>query len=1275
MKKIFNKKFLSAIAVLAISGSVAMSAAACNNGNNSSSSGNKEIVGKTYYVSNEGTGDGSNINNPAPISILNTAIPEKIQAGDTVYVLPGTYKWSTAWKTHTQKGDGIFITANGLPNGNIKIINAALDANSGYSGEDTKVTLDFSDMAFTDNNRGVTLNGNYIYWYGIDVCGAGDNGVYIGGSYNTVEYCEFYNNRDTGLQLGRGDGNYASVNDWPSFNLIKNCTSHNNYDDETYGENADGFAAKLTIGYGNVFDGCIAYRNSDDGWDLYAKSDSGNIGCVIIYNCVAFENGYLEYTQEENHARFKNYKTEYNEPELNSFKTRDGDGNGFKLGGSVMEGDVKMYNCLAFQNRMHGVTDNSNPGYLQVEGVTSYDNSAAIDNDPTSPTFGQIISKGNDDSHSNIDVARQTYSYNTVKKTLSVRSDLAKSLDSDAYRGSVMNSLLDAKGKTNVVKGSLDADTKISNAKKEYTSQVDGLVPTDVFKQLPIVKADDSYTFNIDGRKDGDKAANQQVHAKYRNADGSINMGDLLAVKDDFDFTTYFGAGIKAGSYLDKSNWDEYTHFANPDLLKGVKDEVTARLLKAKETLTINSDEEAVYQDFEVPSQIMTCKVNWSSDSKYLTIGKLVEQSHSGSEYITIGVERPTDADVTATLTASISYHNRSITKTFELNIKQDAPSIGGLQVRVHETDSVYENKGKIIIDEYRQYSEPVLEVKNGAYYNGTLLKESQYTVETIYEYAASTKDNYVNVASFMPNHSGVYRITHNVTLADGSESASMTYQIFVASPYADVDFDGGANVSVYRDGYIIAGALTNVTGTLYTVASATPLTLTAETIKNHENVESNDFRATDISFSFANENSGAYYIYYALANDNGEITSEIYRATINKVEISSEANFMKIAGGSKIGSEVVSQTIYLLTKDLDFASTTWNPGTTAFTGLLNGQGHTVSNITKTTSSDNTSIFNTITGGTIMNIKFNNIKLEGAQRTAIVARSNGGYFHNIAITNLMVKGTSQRTAGLIGQVFEGATPTEISQLSLVNPMPVLNDDGTIDTTAEENKGQLYYITGNGNRVGGLIGLIQTNNPIRNNLEIRISDCYVSSYIQQTSGSAISNIVAEYDENGQLGNAKMNGYNFVLEITACIANGVLYNNGSGRMGGMLGYHKGVGPLRVYGCISIQTEYYKGAEVTVALKNQSGTIGGFSVADVVVSGCVALMEEYNNAEFDVSAQQKANLRFVQRLDSLGLFEYFDTDTKWSLNYAQGDDGEVSTTVVNEPFFVLNFLGNWN
>lgn len=42
-----------------------------------------------------------------------------------------------------------------------------------------------------------------------------------------------------------------------------NCTSYGNAD-RGY-EDADGFAAKITVGDGNVFDGCIAYNNADDG--------------------------------------------------------------------------------------------------------------------------------------------------------------------------------------------------------------------------------------------------------------------------------------------------------------------------------------------------------------------------------------------------------------------------------------------------------------------------------------------------------------------------------------------------------------------------------------------------------------------------------------------------------------------------------------------------------------------------------------------------------------------------------------------------------------------------------------------------------------------------------------------------------------------------------------------------------------------------------------------------------------------------------------------------
>lgn len=163
-----------------------------------------------------------------------------------------------------------------------------------------------------------------------------------------------------------------------AYNLIKNISSHNNYDNgATYGENADGFGGKLSIGYGNVFDGCIAYRNSDDGWDLFAYASNGNIGTILIENCIAYENGFLEYTREESNSIFAPEEVEIDE-KSNVYDTSNGDGNGFKLGGQIMEGDVVVRNSVAYGNKLHGVTDNSNPGLIRLENVTSFDNNAYI---------------------------------------------------------------------------------------------------------------------------------------------------------------------------------------------------------------------------------------------------------------------------------------------------------------------------------------------------------------------------------------------------------------------------------------------------------------------------------------------------------------------------------------------------------------------------------------------------------------------------------------------------------------------------------------------------------------------------------------------------------------------------------------------------------------------------------------------------------------------------------------------------------------------------------
>ena len=209
----------------------------------------------------------SDFNNAKYVSSSNEILNaiSSAKAGDVIIVKEGTYNFS----------DTI-------------VINNAMNGKSGSyiivkaeSGKEVK--FDFSAQKLDGANRGVVVDGDYWYFQGINFYGAGDNGVLLAGNNNIFEKCVFEANRDSGLQISRYDTTAATKDLWPSNNLIINCTSHDNCDFPDQGgtgENADGFAAKLTCGEGNVFDGCISYSNSDDGWDLFAKSATGPIGVL-----------------------------------------------------------------------------------------------------------------------------------------------------------------------------------------------------------------------------------------------------------------------------------------------------------------------------------------------------------------------------------------------------------------------------------------------------------------------------------------------------------------------------------------------------------------------------------------------------------------------------------------------------------------------------------------------------------------------------------------------------------------------------------------------------------------------------------------------------------------------------------------------------------------------------------------------------------------------------------------------------------------------------------
>ncbi|GAA4952712.1 hypothetical protein [Actinoplanes utahensis] len=280
------------------------------------------------YVAPNGT-DGAAGTIAAPTTL--TSAISRIAAGGTIYLRGGTYAHSST------------VT---IPPGNNGAA-GSLKTIAAYPGE--KPVLNFSAQAEDPAARGLAVNGDFWKVYGIVVERAGDNGIFVGGSNNVIERTVTRFNRDTGLQLSRILST-TPQSQWPADNLILSAESHDNADSD--GEDADGFAAKLTVGAGNVFRYAVAHHNIDDGWDLYTKTDTGPIGVVTIEDSLAYSNGTLS----------------------DGSQAGAGDRNGFKLGGEDIAVNHIVKRTIAFRNGKHGFTYNSNPGSLTISNNLSVDN-------------------------------------------------------------------------------------------------------------------------------------------------------------------------------------------------------------------------------------------------------------------------------------------------------------------------------------------------------------------------------------------------------------------------------------------------------------------------------------------------------------------------------------------------------------------------------------------------------------------------------------------------------------------------------------------------------------------------------------------------------------------------------------------------------------------------------------------------------------------------------------------------------------------------------------
>lgn len=276
----------------------------------------------TYYVATDGNDNNAGTTLATPFKTLNKATGlSTLAAGDQIIVRGGTYATTTS----------ITLSKAGTAVAPIRLI----------TYNDERALVNFTGIAA--GKRGFTLSGSYWTIKGFDVCKATDNGINITGANNTIEFCSFFDNGDSGMQLDGGAHD----------NRILNCDSYWNADPTDYGD-ADGFACKMAVGSNNYFYGCRSWLNVDDGWDGYLRG-ADNVS-TVIENCWTWRNGY-----------FKDGKD----------AGANANGNGFKMGGSddkLLKHNFTLKNCIAFYNKAKGFDQNNNKGTMTLYNCTGYGN-------------------------------------------------------------------------------------------------------------------------------------------------------------------------------------------------------------------------------------------------------------------------------------------------------------------------------------------------------------------------------------------------------------------------------------------------------------------------------------------------------------------------------------------------------------------------------------------------------------------------------------------------------------------------------------------------------------------------------------------------------------------------------------------------------------------------------------------------------------------------------------------------------------------------------------
>lgn len=302
------------------------------------------LAAKTFHVAPDGD-DAAAGSLDSPFASVQRA-QEAASPGDTVYIRGGTYRMR---ESQIVKHEGPYAYVTWLDKSGERDQPIRYWA---YPGE--RPIFDFSDVK--PDGRRVTafrVDGSWLHLRGIEVIGVQVTirthtqsiCFDVQGSHNLLERLTMRDGMAIGLWIG-GEA---------AHNLVLNCDAYRNHDPVSgngRGGNVDGFGYHGRKGsVGNVFRGCRAWFNSDDGFDFINSAE-----VATIENCWAFYNGYS--------------------PEFAEL----GDGTGFKAGGHAGTPVARLpdpiprhfvVGSIAVRNKANGFYANHH-----TDGITWYNNTA-----------------------------------------------------------------------------------------------------------------------------------------------------------------------------------------------------------------------------------------------------------------------------------------------------------------------------------------------------------------------------------------------------------------------------------------------------------------------------------------------------------------------------------------------------------------------------------------------------------------------------------------------------------------------------------------------------------------------------------------------------------------------------------------------------------------------------------------------------------------------------------------------------------------------------------